>query len=130
MKFHLRTVEIDMANQTAAEFIERADLEIRRGHWHGAWKVALEGLKYFPDHAELQKYEHILAPPKVKVVDRGGHPEITANNSWIKQNREQYRGSWIAIKNGQLLATGKNHNDVVAQVGEIKNTGILVTVIY
>ncbi len=90
----------------------------------------MEGLKSFPEHAELQKYEYILAPPKVTVVDRGGHPEIGANNSWIKKNREQYRGRWVAIKNGQLLASGKNHDEVVAQVGEIKNTGILVTVIY
>ncbi len=119
-----------MPKQTAAEFIQRADLEIRRGHWHGAWKVALEGLKYFPDHAELQKYEHILAPPKVTLVDRGGHPEITANNSWIKQNREQYRGSWVAIKNGEFLASGKNLDEIVEQIGEIKNTGILVTAIY
>ncbi len=59
-----------MNHKTAEEFIKQADLEIERGDWHGAWKIAaVEGLKHSPDHAELQKYEHILAPPKVTSGD-------------------------------------------------------------
>jgi hypothetical protein len=119
-----------MNHKTAEEFIKQADLEIERGDWHGSWKIAVEGLKHFPDHAELQKYEHILAPPKVTSVDRGGHPEIRADREWMQKNRAEYRGRWVGIKNGQLLAVGNNHDEIIAQVGPIKNTGILVTVIY
>ena len=119
-----------MNHKTAEEFIKQADLEIERGDWHGAWKIAVEGLKHFPDQAELQKYEHILAPPKVTSVDRGGHPEIRADREWMQKNRAEYRGRWVGIKNGQLLAVGNNHDEIIAQVGPIKNTGILVTVIY
>ena len=119
-----------MTTKTAEEFIKAADVEFERGDWNGAWKVAVEGLKYHPDHAELKKYAHILAPPKVTSVDRGGHPEVRANREWMKENRARYRGQWVAIKNGQLLATGNSHDEVIAQVGPIKNTGILVTKVY
>ena len=74
-----------MNHKTSEKFIKQADLEIERGDWHGAWKIAVEGLQHFPDHAELQKYEHILAPPKVTSVDRGGHREIRANREWMQK---------------------------------------------
>ncbi|WP_017717412.1 hypothetical protein [Kamptonema formosum] len=119
-----------MNYSTPEEFIKAADIEFERGDWNGAWKIATEGLQHFPDHAELQKYAHILAPPKVTVVNRGGHPELRADREWLKQNRAEYRGRWVAIKNGQLLAVGNSHDEVLAQVGPIKNTGILVTAIY
>lgn len=119
-----------MTTKTAEEFIKAADVEFDRGDWNGAWKVAVEGLKYHPDHAELKKYAHILAPPKVTSVDRGGHPEVRANREWMKENRARYRGQWVAIKNGQFLASGKNLDEIVEQVGEIKNTDILVTPLY
>ncbi|MBC6418066.1 MAG: hypothetical protein GDA44_04395 [Prochloron sp. SP5CPC1] len=120
-----------MTNQTAVEFIKQADIEIQRGDFHGAWKIAVEGLKSFPEHAELQKYEYILAPPKVTMVPRDPNQDDgQADIDWIKENRKQYRGCWVALKNGQLLASGKDLDEIVEQIGEIKNTGILVTVIY
>ena len=54
----------NMTHTKAEEFIKQADVEITRGNLHGAWNIAVEALKHFPDHAELQKYEYILAPPK------------------------------------------------------------------
>ena len=119
-----------MTTKTAEEFVKAADVEFDRGDWNAAWKVAVEGLKYHPDHAKLQKYAHILAPPKVTVVPRDPDRVPGANLDWLKKNLDEYRGRWVAIKNGQLLATGNSHDEVVAQVGPVKNTGILVTKVY
>jgi hypothetical protein len=117
-------------HKTAEDFIKQADLEITRGNLHGAWEIAVEALKHFPDHAELQKYEYILAPPKVKTVPRDPNQDVQADIDWIKNNRAEYRGCWVALKNGELLASGKDHDEIVEQIGEIKNTGIMITVIY
>mgnify|MGYP006272214089 CR=1 FL=1 len=119
-----------MMYNTPEEFISAADKELDRDDWNAAWKIATEGLKHFPEHKELQKYAYILAPTKVTSVNRGGHPEIGADHEWMKKHRLEYRGRWVAIKNGQLLASGKNLDEIVDQIGEIKNTGILVTAIY
>ena len=113
--------------ETPTEFLLAADLEINRGDWKAAWELANLGLKQFPDHPKLQKYDRILAPPKITTSrEPGGHPEIRANRDWLKQNRVEYRGRWVAIKNGELLAVGHNFNDVAAQVGPLKNSNILV----
>lgn len=119
-----------MTHKIAEDFIKQADLEITRGNLHGAWEIAVEALKHFPDHAELQKYAYILAPPKVKTVPRDPNQDVQADIDWIKNHRAEYRGCWVALKNGKLLASGKNLDEIVEKIGEIKNTGILVTVIY
>ena len=119
-----------MTVKTAVEFIKDADYELERGDWHGAWKIATEGLQYYPEDALLKKYAYVLAPPKVTVVPRDPNVDVQANLDWIKQNRGKYRGYWVAIKNGHFLASGKDVDELVDQIGEIKNTGILVTPIY
>lgn len=119
-----------MTVKTVAEFIKDADSEIERGDWKGAWKIATEGLQYYPEDALLKKYAYVLAPSKVTTVNAGGHPEVRANREWMQKHRQQYRGHWVALKNGQLLAFGKDHDDVIEQVGDIKNKDILVTPIY
>ena len=119
-----------MSYNTPEEFINAADQELMRQDWKAAWKIATEGLQHFPDHAELQKYAYILAPPKVTSVNRGGHPEIRADREWLKQHRDEYRGRWVGIKNGELLAVGNSHDEIISVVGPVKNTGILVTKVY
>ncbi|MFB2892789.1 DUF5678 domain-containing protein [Aerosakkonemataceae cyanobacterium BLCC-F50] len=119
-----------MMYNTPEEYINAADRELDRYDWKAAWQIATEGLKHYPEHQELQKYAYILAPAKITTVDRGGHPEIQADHEWIKKNIAEYRGRWVALKNGKLLASGNDLDEIIKQIGEIKNTGILVTPIY
>ena len=129
MRSQSRAIAINMNYKTPAEFIGAADSQLDLEDWHGAWKIATEGLEHYPDHAELQKYADILAPPKVRVVPRDRSRDVQANLEWIQQNRAEYRGRWVAIKNGEFLASGKDIDEIVGQIGEVKNTGILVTAI-
>jgi len=77
-----------MTHKIAEDFIKQADLEITRGNLHGAWEIAVEALKHFPDHAELQKYEYILAPPNFFTPQRHkGHkdmPSVFSVSLWCK----------------------------------------------
>ncbi|MGH9766383.1 MAG: hypothetical protein ACREAB_03030 [Blastocatellia bacterium] len=43
-----------------------------------------------------------------------------AERAWLEANREQYRGQWVALKDGQLIlsdADGKRFSDLLAQSG-------------
>ncbi len=40
------------------------------------------------------------------------------------------QGRWVALRDGQLLGVAETAEQLVAQVGEIKNRGILVTQVY
>jgi len=52
------------------------------------------------------------------------------NQDWIEQNRMQYKGRWIALKDGKLLADGPHIDEISQQLGDLRNTGIYVTAIY
>jgi hypothetical protein len=119
--------EMAWTTRSAEDFAQA----VRWALWVGAYliarDVAMAGAARYPDHAELQKMAYILAPPKVTVSKSGPHPDIEANRKWLKANWDAYRGHWVALKDGQLLGVADSLDALVEQIGEIKNTGILVT---
>jgi hypothetical protein len=47
--------------------------------------------------------------------------------AWLKQHWDEYRGKWIAVRHGELLAAADSLDEIVDQVGELKNSKIMVT---
>ena len=94
-----------------------------------AERLAREGAERYPEHAELQKYARVLAPPTVRLVP--STPEsraaVKANGKWLKANRNDYLGNWIALKNGELLHASSTFDELAAAVGDVRGRGILVT---
>ncbi|MEW5986556.1 MAG: hypothetical protein AB1791_07990 [Chloroflexota bacterium] len=121
---------VDWDSRPAADFVRAVYLALNAGAHLTARHLAMAGAARFPDHAELQKMAYILAPPKATVSKSGPHPENKGNMAWLKENWDTYRGRWVALRGGQLLAVADSLDGLVAQVGEIRNTSILVTSIW
>ena len=119
-----------MVSKTPEEFITAMNSALENDNFLTAQEISFQAIDQYPDHEEIKKFALILAPPKITSVKRPTNPDLQANREWIKHNRNQHRGSWVALKGGKLLATGKDIDELVAQVGKLKNTGILVTAIY
>lgn len=94
-----------------------------------AERLAREGAERYPEHAELQKYARVLAPPTVRLA--AATPEsraaVKANRKWLKANRNDYLGNWIALKNGELLHASSTFDELTVAVGDVRGRGILVT---
>jgi hypothetical protein len=118
---------IDWSKRPPEDFVRAVDLAFMAGAYGAARNLSREGAERYPDHAELQKMAHILAPPTVRVGKTGPHPGIAEDRRWLKANWGKYRGQWVALKEGQLLGVADSFDKLVEQVGEIRNTGILVT---
>ncbi len=41
---------------------------------------------------------------------------MTPESEWLAANRESYRGQWVALDGGTLLASGANARQVFAEV--------------
>lgn len=121
---------IDWESRPAADYVGAVYLALNVGAHLTARHLAMAGAGRFPDHAELQKMAYILAPPKATISKGGPHPGIKADMTWLKQNWDTYRGHWVALRDGQLLAVADSLDGLVEQVGEIRNTGIMVTPIW
>jgi hypothetical protein len=100
-----------------AAFLEEAHLRAR--------ELATEGHQRFPDDPELARYAYVLAPPKVLNAHLPPDPSVELDIQWLREHMDEYRGQWIALKNGKLMA----HAPTIAQFrAELPSEkGLLIT---
>lgn len=118
---------IDWGERTAEDFDHALHLALGIGAGTIARDLAMEGAKRYPDYAELQKAAHILAPPRVISSTLPRDPSAKRDMAWLKQHWDEYRGKWVAVRNGELLAAADSLDEIVERVGELKNSKIMVT---
>lgn len=128
--FALSFQRIDWNTRSVEEVVEGARLALGVGAHLLARDLVLANAPRFPDHPELQKMAHILAPPRVTVSPTPPDPSRKGNMTWLKNHWEAYRGKWVALRSGELLAVADSMNALLEQVGEVKNTNIMVTPIW
>jgi len=56
--------------------------------------------------------EHNNGRGQVKLVEPIPLPDPGPNQRWIEEHTEEYRGQWVALNNGQLIAHGADGIDV------------------
>jgi hypothetical protein len=54
----------------------------------------------------------------------------SANIKWLNEYYTEYAGQWVAIRNGEFIASAPTCAGVIEKVGPTKGSGILVTPIY
>lgn len=121
--------QVDWNGRPAEDYIRGIDLALQVGAHIAARKLALEGAEFHFDSEELQKYARVLAPPQV-LRTSAPQIEVMANVQWLKANKNEYKGKWVAIKNGKLIASADSHDELIAEIGETKGRSILVTHLY
>jgi hypothetical protein len=119
---------IKWEDRPPGDFIRAVQLALAVGAHLIAREISAEGAKHYPDNPEIQKYARVLAPPKAISRDLPPNPTLEANRSWLMTHGGEYRGQWIALRNGQLLGAAASLNELVKQVGSTKDT--LITPAY
>jgi hypothetical protein len=120
---------MDWSFRPGLDYIKAIKLALAAGAPLMARHLANEGSARFPDNLELVKMSSLLAPPKV-IGLQPAEPTNAQNILWLKAHSEEYRGRWIALRGGELLASAETFHALTLQIGNPKNTGILVTRIY
>jgi len=103
---------IDWLQRPAADFVRAVRLALAAGAHLLARKLATQGARLHPDHLELCKMAHILAPPRVVDVDVPASPSVRANQAWLRLHADEYKGQWVALWEGTLLAVGATAREV------------------
>jgi len=119
---------VDWETRPADDFLRAVQLALSAGAHMAARNLATQGARRFPDHSKLEKFARILAPPRVLRVPARPNAGIRANRDWLMAHGVQYRGQWVALHEGQLLAVGDSLDSVIAQVGG--TDGVLFTKAY
>jgi len=119
---------MEWSGRTSDDYIKAIQWALAAGTYLAARHLAAKGAERYPDHAELQKYAHVLAPPTV--IRRGlpPDPSLRANRDWLMRRSDQFRGRWVALRNGELLGSAPSLQSLTQQIGDTK--GILLTKVY
>lgn len=84
-----------------------------------AKREARRRAELFPDHPWLQQANRVLNPTRVVAVPaRDQHVDWKKEYDWLRRNRDEYRGKWVALVEGELIACSDSFDDVVRQARE------------
>lgn len=97
--------EIDWLQRPAADFTRAVRLALAAGAHLLARQLAHHGHRLYPRHEELAKMAQVLAPPRVVRTSLPPDPSVRSNLEWLRAHAAEYRGQWVALKDGVLLAS-------------------------
>ena len=78
----------------------------------------------------MQRYARVLAPARVIRSDLPPDPDAQADMTWLKINADVYRGQWVALQSGELLASARTHPELMEQIDHPEEKTILITPVY
>jgi hypothetical protein len=87
--------------------------------------LAVEGHQRFPDDPELARYAYVLTPRGVIRADLPPDPSGTLDILWLREHIDEYRGQWIALKDGQLVAHAPTVRELKEKLPSLK--GLFLT---
>lgn len=137
-------LRVAAANGSQAEFIETIaniddwqypsyikeaiELALNMGWYSTAVKLANDGVKLYPEDDQLQKYACVLAPPKVVKTGVPPHNGLGVSMKWLKAHGAEYRGQWVILQDGDLLAHSSIRSELIGILENLSNRdGIVVT---
>ncbi len=91
--------------QSSEDFLNLVLGALAEGNHLAARRTALDGASLFPDNPVLRKVARILSPPQVLRADLPPRQDAEANGLWLQANASEYRGSWVALKKGELVSS-------------------------
>lgn len=58
----------------------------------------------WPENSRVRYWASVLAPPRLIGVRPASGREMATDWGWLKEHADEYRGCWVAVHNGELLA--------------------------
>lgn len=83
-----------------------------------AIELAQQAGHLFPDHERSQLAAQVLAPPTVRDVHPPRARGLDLSMSWLREHGSQYRGQWVAVREGKLLANASSLKELKETISE------------
>jgi uncharacterized protein DUF5678 len=99
--------------RTPESFIEEIVAALGYGAEERARKITEQGLTQYPDHEKLLKYRHFLRPARSRVVPGPTLSDPRPSYEWIKRHSREYRGKWVALYKGELVASSESFDEIL-----------------
>jgi hypothetical protein len=109
---------IDWSSRRPDELTKAIDLALSLEMTKLARKLAQLGGRLFPDHERIQQAAKVLSPPVISRVYSSQTKGLEASMAWFDNHADQYRGQWVAVREGQLLGVANSLAELTPLIGE------------
>jgi hypothetical protein len=98
-------------------YAERIRELVEQDYVGAARKLVAEAVEHGEQDEEFLKWQRALAPAVSKVSrNKELDPDPMLDLNWIWQHREDYCGQWVALLEGELLASSQSLDEVVSHL--------------
>jgi Family of unknown function (DUF5678) len=108
-----RRLDPESQDPTPESFLEEIRAILNSGTLQGAREVAERGLALYPDHPELRRLHHAFRPYEVRSRPDLRIDDPRPNYEWLERNSGQYRGKWVGLDAGELVAAADTLKEVL-----------------
>lgn len=63
---------------------------------------------------DVSGWSTVLAEPRVAHVAADGRGDLASNAQWLREHQVEYRGQWVALREGKLLAAHPRRGELIA----------------
>ncbi len=109
---------IDWSTRQPDELATAIDLALSLEMASLAIELAQLGGRLFPNHERIQRAAQVLAPPVARVTRLPRAKGLDASMAWFDEHASQYRGQWVAVREGQLLGTAESLEELETVIGQ------------
>lgn len=119
---------LDWSAQRPGELNLAIDLALREEMANLAIELAQLGKRLFPQNERVQRAARVLAPPIARPTHLPPTEGLKASRQWLREHTSEYRGRWVAVRDGELMAVGTSMKELetVIDPGQ-DNLDILIT---
>ncbi len=110
--------QLDWATRSPDDLTTAIDLALSMGMSRLPMKLAQLGGRLFPDHERVQQAAYVLAPPVARVTRLPRARGLDDSSTWIQENAGEYKGQWIAVREGRLLGAAYTFDEIKPLIGE------------
>ena len=126
--FALLATAINWSLYRAADLTRAIDLALTLDLVSLARTLAQQGSKLFPGETHLRDVLAVLSPPVVRGTRPAQDIHLKASQRWFKEHAPQYKGQWVAVRMGTLLASAPTLKELHEHIGTDGHTASTIVV--
>jgi hypothetical protein len=110
---------VDWAERQPNELLKAIELALDLDMTALAISLAQQGGQLFPDNERVQQMARMISPLGIQVDrDTPHHTGIKQSSDWLNTHADQYRGQWVAVREGTLIAAAPTLVELEALIGD------------
>jgi hypothetical protein len=100
------------------ELLHAIDLALHLGLSSLAINLAKRGADLFPGHERIRQAASVIAPPVVRTEPGREVRGLEDSKIWLEEHASEYRGQWVAVRDGNLLKAATSLKDLKQVIGD------------